>query len=151
MRKLAYAIIVLLGIACIWSVAAWLSPPIKTNSENLFKAISNKGYVSISSGWTQLRTGASASGTTFLVYTLVILVVVSPFLWLGIWKLLGRGSTYFGKVKKTASSVSSSVTSAVRSTTPPGATTRPKTSNSVPSTPEAEVPVEEEPEVESTT
>lgn len=158
MRKLAYLIFILLGIAVVWSFAAHFDEGIKSASIGLWTMILGSGWALISGAWSNLMTIASADGTTFLIYTLTILLISLP-LWVAVNKLWSWGATHRPHFRTpsigTGSSSGSSGlgTSGIGSTTPAGATVRPPSTEKTATTPATEqVKVEKEvTETEQTT
>lgn len=153
MRKLAYFLFAVLIIALGWSIAAWLSPDIKTGSESLFRYLLGSGWIIISGAWTELMTVASTNGTNFLIYTLSVLIF-AVFFWAGMRRLWTHRPHLPSRVKTSASSTASTLASStgIRSSTPAGATTRPaKTSQPTDVEPEPEAVTEKVTENEQTT
>lgn len=155
MRKLAYLIFILLGIAVVWSFAAHFDEGIKSASIGLWTMILGSGWALISGAWSNLMTIASADGTTFLIYTLTILLISLP-LWVAVNKLWSWGATHrphFRTPSVSSAGSSGLGTSGIGSTTPVGATVRPSSAEKTAATPATEpVKVKEEvTETEQTT
>lgn len=154
MRKLAYVIIIGLVVALGWSIAALIDEGIKSGSIGLWSALLGGGWVLIQGAWSNLMTIASADGTTFLIYTLTILLISLP-LWVAVDKLWSWGATHRPHFRTpsigTGSSSGSSGlgTSGIGSTTPAGATVRPPSTEKT-ATPPATEQVKVEKEVTET-
>ena len=76
MKRIAATIIILIFFIFVAIVvAAWINPDFKTSVDTALAGAGGEIYLRAQGAWLNLMTLATANGTTFLAYTLGILVV----------------------------------------------------------------------------
>lgn len=155
MRKLVYAIFIILIALLVWAGLALWNPSIAKASDSLLRFVGGSIWFSLLGIGNWIRITASVTNVAFLFYTLIILVV-AVFFWAGVRKLWTWGATHRPHLKSPSLSSSgasvdgSGIGASTRgSATPAGATTRPATTTNLESAKKIVATIDEEEKIEA--